>query len=100
MTDNRLPRTAAQLADDVRDYVETKLGVRPARFLEERKNDIGETVAKLIDLRIDSGMRQPEWEDEEWSAMREHAESTFKFNYSLIQLIDSYIAALQKAPTA
>jgi hypothetical protein len=100
MIDNRLPLTAEETARNLRYYIETKFGIRSSLFLERHAHDIGDTIAKLIDLRIESGMTQPDWGDEEWSAMSEHAELMYKFGYSLIQLIDSYIEEVQQIRAA
>jgi hypothetical protein len=100
MADNKLPRTAAQLADDVNHYIETNVGIRPKQFLPARQKDIGETFAKLINLRIKTNREQPDWEDEEWSAMREHAPQMYNFSYALINLVDSYIEPLERRRTA
>ncbi|HEV2705999.1 MAG TPA: hypothetical protein VGV59_08740 [Pyrinomonadaceae bacterium] len=91
MLDNRLQLTVFYLFNDINHYLETKAGIRPAQFLEQRRNDIGNRVAELIDLRIEAKLDEPDWDNEEWSAMSEHRPLWFNLSYWLIQLIDAQI---------
>jgi len=97
---NELARKADRLADDIKDYIEVKRDtIGRTIFVESRTRDIGETLAKLIDLRGRMEGSQIDWEDQEWLTMKQH-KPTYQFSYWLIKLIDSYLENPERRPTA
>lgn len=91
MPDNRLPRTVRELSLDITYYLETKAGIRPALSIDQKRKQIGETVAKLIDLRIETNLEEVDLDSEEWWAMDENNRELLNLGYALVSVIDAQI---------